>query len=428
MSEALVKSSTFTIETEVAYGVDPATTPKVLETSGTPTFSDTYDTIERDIVRQAFSTYAPIRGVENTSGSFAVEAHGSGTYDTPLESWMAYRAAFGYLIGPNTDEADAAIAFTLTVQTLTLSDDLSYTDPQMKTGTLTMASTADLVVGYPFRIYDSTGNTLKLAGFITGVTTDTSIDIITSSSDASVSILDTDELDVGFMFTLRNEDLDQVVALPSLAMNYYRGDITKETYVGNIITEFSLDMSTGQLILPSFSWEGKTVSYEETSYGGGTTTYDSSTTSPLVMKLSDIFMEDEDGNVYQDCISNIQITITNEVFKKQCVATSGIGKVIRTKRTVVGSLNSFYEGKDFQDDFKNEKTYKLRAIVGYSTGTDIDGHTQDTDDIGNILAISIPQLKFSEVGIDEDSGIFKYNASFSCEPVDGDDEILLSWL
>ena len=440
MSNALVKASAFTIEVESSYGVDPNSSDTsmenhVLELSGTPTFDDSFDTIERNIIRQAFSSYAPIRGTENTSGNFAVEAHGAGAYQTSPESVLAYKGAFGYLIGPAAESGvvDHVLATTVaTTPGYSKSNSSKFTDPQMYEHEFDVTSSTNFSVGYPVRVLSSDGATLKLAGFITDISTNTVT--VLSSEPATVSVASGDVVDCGYLFTLRDYQGSQVSDLPSLTMKYWRGDIIRECYTGNIITQFSFDASTGQLIQPTFNWEGKTVSYtgsagSHSSYPGSAShSYDSSTTSPIVSKLTDVFLEDSDGTAFESCISNLQISLTNEVFKKQCIATSGIGEVVRTARKVEGSLSTFYEDATFQTAFREDTQYVLRAMFNYTTSIDSSNVRQQTTSPGNILAIFAPQMKFSSVGVGEESGIFKYDTQFSLEPDAGDDEFILAIL
>jgi hypothetical protein len=144
--------------------------------------------------------------------------------------------------------------------------------------------------------------------------------------------------------------------------------------------------------------------------------------------MEDTDPEDSYQRFFQECITNIQITVTNEVFKKECIASLGIGEVLRTSRAVTGSLNTFYTGMDFQVAFKDNHKYHCRATFNYASRKDTAGDKVFTNESGNIVCISIPFLKFSEVGIEEDSGIFKYANSFSAEPDLGDDEFLIAFM
>lgn len=442
MANALVKASNFAVYRETTYDTAPSLgtiEAHLIEMSGVPEFNDSFESIERDISRQSFSTYAPIRGLETTSGSFSVECHGSGSNDTALETHEVWRAAFGYSIGPSgetvTDETlsttiNATPAYTKSASTL-------YTDPQMYEHQFDVTSETDFQVGYPCRVTDSTGATLKLAGFIIDITDD-AITVLSAEPDDVTLSGGSDILDCGYMYTLRAKDLSQVVNLPSLTFRYWRGDIVREEYTGNIITELSFDASTGQLINPSFSWEGASISYDTNSGatgkyvadGGGTTSFDSANTSPMVAQLTDIFMEsNEDTPVAnQACVSNIQFTISNTVYKKQCLGSRGIGEVIRTSRAVTGSFSTFYEDEAFQEAFRADTSYEFRAMFNYTTSLASGNVRAQTTEPGNIFAIYIPQFTISNISLGEEEGLFKYDNEFAASPVSGDDEIVVSFL
>jgi len=82
----------------------------------------------------------------------------------------------------------------------------------------------------------------------------------------------------------------------------------------------------------------------------------------------------------------------------------------------------------YLDAFKQDTKYILRAVFNYAKSLSSTGTKNFTNKSGNIIAISIPHLTFSEVNIEEDTGIFKYANSFACNPVNGDDEFLIAFL
>jgi len=438
MTTALVKASTLVILPSDLDGDPVYTKARSIEVSGPPTFSDQYDTIERNVVRQAFSSYAPLRGLESTSSTITLELHGSGIATKPPESALLYKGAFGAMIAPVAAGTDWTSIIDDELSTvIDTGGEGTYTplgtSPEIYSCTITVDSATDFAVEYPVRIYS--GTTIRTIGFITEVSGD-DITFITQNNGALTA---GDTVDCGFLFSLRNLDKTQVANLTPANFDYFRGDITKEHWTKNTSTEFSIDFSTGQVCLPSFNFEGAEVGYTTQKYADANpayslinTTYDSENTTPLVVQLADIFMSyldtNDDTQYFQDCISNVQFSITNDVFKKQCIGTLGIGEVLRTSRNVSGSLNTFYTNKDFQDAFRAETSYKLRSIFNYSKSLDATGLKQFDGKIGNIIALSIPNLQFSEVGIEEDSGIFKYANSFSAQPVEGDDELYLAFL
>jgi len=463
---ALVKSSTL-----VLYPGEDVTKARVVEVSGAPTFSDSFDTIERDVVRQAFSTYAPLRGLETTSGTITVELHGSGVQESPPESTLLYKAAFGSLVGPAgsiandwklVDDELSVTALTDTVSEITWNDGTADQSFNPKLYEHIIEIDADPVpLGfkkhYPIRAIDANGK-LLLVGFIIHGFSASDPDnpngfdclYVISENETPIDFANAVTVDCGFLYLLRNLDTSQVLELQDFTADYFRGDITKENWQKNLSTEFTIDFQTGQVVLPAFNFEGGGVGYGnedqvdvpfldvgDTLYWSGITDqpFDSSQTNPLIVQLADIYLENasetltnESTRFYQECISGIQITLTNEVFKKECMASIGVGEVVRTSRSVTGSLDTFYTGLDFQEAFKQDTKYICRMVFNYAYQLNTTGGKDYNDTPGNIVAIAIPQLKFSEVNIEEDTGIFKYANSFACEPVEGDDEFILAFL
>jgi len=449
---ALVKSSTLVI-----YPEGETTKARNVEVSGAPTFSDSFDTIERDVVRQAFSTYAPLRGLETTSGTITVELHGSGQDSAPPESALLYKAAFGSLVGPQSsnDWIPVDDVLTATINTITAPIPITWSDgtndhpfdPPLYAHTVEITNTLDFpaVLGFkkhmPVRIMEA--GVLKLVGFITQAGDSDFLITVISENGTDISSIVNGVIDVGWLFMLKHKDGSQVLTLQEFAADYFRGDITKENWQKNLSTEFSIDFQTGQVVLPSFNFEGGGVGYGDTDSGDApfdpgdyaniNTDFDSSRTSPLVVQLADIYLEAKEpeepqDRFFQECISGIQITLTNEVFKKECMASIGVGEVVRTSRACTGSLNTFYTSKDFQQAFKDDSLYICRMTFNYATHLESNGNKAFSDESGNIVCVSIPQLKFSEVSIEEDTGIFKYANSFACEPVEGDDELYLAFM
>ena len=467
---ALVKSSTLVIYPDI----DTAAAREI-EVSGPPTFSDSFDTIERDVVRQSFSTYAPLRGLETTSGTITVELHGSGDRNKPPESSILYKGAMGALLAPTsvtTSEAwmgiddyigtDVRSSILDEIKWNDGTNDQSY-DPKLYTHvleTLDDPETYGFREHYPIRVVN-VAEDLVLVGFITkmwvagdphnpygGINCLEVISECPTQVDVSGG---NPTVDCGWLYSLKLKDrTSQVLALTEFTADYFRGDITKESWVKNLSTEFSIDFQTGQVVLPSFNFEGGGVGYgnvdgvdvpyevvSPTTYPYINSTFDSEHTSPLIVQLADVMLEVKDptgaiigkkARFYQECISGIQITLTNEVFKKECLASIGVGEVVRTSRAVTGSLNTFYTDLAFQEAFKQDTFYICRMIFNYAYQLATNKLKDYTSKPGNIVALSIPQLKFSEVSVEEDTGIFKYNNAFAAEPIEGDDEFYLAFL
>ncbi len=401
MAIALLKNSTITVRKESTYGVAPGTIDKsnAIEVSGVPEFTDSFDSIERDVIRNSFSTFAPIRGLESTSGSLSVELHGSGTHGTPPESGVLWEAAMGYTLpGASSDVVGGVTTSSYATSYFQL--DIPVTD---ETG---------FHIGAAVVVHDNTE--VIGEGFV--IATSSGVVSIVSKKDFSASVQVGNFVSEGVIYSLTDAS-GNVGDLPSFTLDFWRGDITREQYVGNLVTGLELNMEAGQIVVPSFTWEGKTVTYTasdfKTDVPTGTLSYDSVVANPLIAREADLIITDG-TNVFTMPVSSLNISLSNEITKLQAIDTAGIFQVVRTKRTITGTLNTFYEGKDFQDAFKAEATYELRAILG--------------DKLGNKFALSAPRLKFSEIPLSEDGGIFKYDASFSLEPVNGDDELMLQFL
>jgi len=454
MTTALLKASSLVIMPTNSSDAADSTKARAIEVSGAPDFSDSFDTIERNVVRQAFSTYAPLRGLESTSATITLELHGSGVYNQAPESSLLYKSVFGYLVGPDTNIAhfetwelvDKAFSTNPSSSSTAPTSAITSTNPSIYRQTIVLDVVDGLKVGYPIRALNSSTHKIKMIGFIDSISTNTITVLTQNPSDLST----TDEIDCGFLYVLKEFKTDnpaQVSKTPEVNVDYYRGDITREGWTGFSSTNFEVDFSTGQVCLPSFSFEGAEVGYSDSTDSGANYeyatsnyspatngTFDSSNTAPLVVQLADIFMQEKpttgstSDTFFQECISNIQVSVSNEVYKKQCIATLGIGETLRTSRAATGSLNTFYTSKAFSEAFRENTKYRLMGLFNYASGLAASGNKEFNDDPGNIVALSIPQLQFSDVSVAEDSGIFKYDSSFSCEPIDGDDELVLAFL
>lgn len=405
---ALLKNSAIMIAKEPSYGVVPTMDNRSLaiEASGTPEFNANYDTIERDIVRKAFSSYAPLRGLLNTSGTIAVEMHGSGTLGVVPESDVLYECAMGYkLTGSST---------TIT----TLDSTLDYETGGAVSGatklykyTFTVADATIFKKGRTVMVYN--GTAVRGFGYVVG-NTGTALVIVSNENFSSAVVDSSDMVTEGMVYSLT--DASGVAAdLPSFTANFYRGNITKEQYIGNIVTGLTLNMDSGQIVVPSFTFEGKDVAYTSTTFEAdvpnGTLLYDSESTTPLIARSADLIMYDNNNNHFYMPVSSFNVSLENTVNKLQAVTETGYFNVSRTARKVSGSMTTYYQNKDFQDAFLNENTYSLGMILG--------------GEVGNTFAISMPKLKLSEISMSVDSGMFQYSGNFTCEPVAGDDELII---
>ena len=402
MAIALLKNSTIALRKEVTYGVDPGTITKadVIEASGVPTFNETYATITRDVINKSFSTPADIRGLGTTSGDIAVELHGSGVAGTEPESNVLYEAAMGYKITGGTATASSATSAAYATDYFAI--------------TITVDDTSSFVVGRAVTAVDNSAFVGE--GFVNEVTDGTTL-VIESKTDWSTSVTATTTISEGVVYSLL-PSTGSVGDLPSFTADFWRGDITRENYLGNIVTGMTLDMSAGALTQPKFTFEGSEVNYTasdfDTDVPTGTLSYDSAIANPLIARSVDLIITDG-TTVNTMPVASLKLDLANTVQKLESIDTAGIFQVIRTKRAVTGSLNTFYESVDFQTAFKNETHYELRGIIG--------------DTLGNKFAISAPRLKFSAIPVKDNNGVFEYDATFALEATGaGDNELIIQFL
>lgn len=409
MNFALQKNSVLTVAKETTYGTAPTMTDKGLavELSGDVDLQNNYDSIERDIVRKSFSTYAPIRGIQNTSGSMSFELHGSGTLNTAPETDVLWECAFGYKLAGATGGAIATADAVVDYET----DAAPTATTELFKITVTLTDASTFTVGRTVMIYlDSTVRGLGYVSDITG-----NVMTLISKTNFFSSIVAGDAVTEGLVYSLRASD-GTVDELPSFSSNFYRGNITKESYVGNIVTSMKFNFQTGQIIIPEVSFEGKTVAYTATTFEddvtGGTLAYDSNTTSPLVARSVDMIAHRNDINEsWYMPVSSLSADLTNEINKLQAVTEEGVFQIMRIKRNVSGQLETYYLNKEFQQAYLDEATYQVGVIAG--------------DNIGNIFAFRMPKMKISSLSMSTDNGLYKYSANFSAEPISGDDEFFV---
>lgn len=415
MNFALQKNSAITVAKELQYGVAPVMNDRglAIEASGDVDLQTNFDSIERNIVRKSFSTYAPLRGLQTTSGTIPFELHGCGVAINPPETDVLWECAFGYRYAgatttateAGTDIKDFETGAAPTTSTILYKFTITCADVTPGTDAFKVGN---VIVVYT----DGITKTFKGAGYIIDVnTTDNNLTIV-SRDNFAAAIANGDKVTEGLFYSLKAKD-GTVGDLPSFTCNFYRGNITKESYVGNIVTAMNFEFQTGQIIIPKVQFEGKTVTYTATTFEAdvpnGTLVYDSTYTSPIVARSVDmIAYRTGTTDAWYMPVSSLSIALQNEVNKLQAVTEPGIFQVMRTKRNVTGQLETYYLDKEFQDAFLAEATYDVGVIAG--------------DTIGNIFAFRMPKLKISELSLSNDNGLFKYSCSYSAEPINGDDE------
>lgn len=370
-----------------AYGVDPTVaSADVVEFVAPFTFDPTRDQLERNTVKNTFEKQPKITGDESVGGEINLELHGSGTAGVAPESDPLWLSAMG--------ERRASSASTT-----------HGTNPCTTTSIeLVAGGGANFKVGEAILI-DPAGSDAYEVAFITAIATDT----LTVSP--ALSTAPGTGVDVGagvHYFNTLNEPF-------SFWAQYWRGDITKETYKGNKVAALAVDFNVGQLVQPKFTCEGKdTGDPASESYGLGTPTFDSASADPHVARYMAIRVG---GTTYP--VSSVAFNRANSLTRRKDCTSAGTKKMLRTESEVTGSFSLAYENADIETAFKNGTTAEL--VIVSSTGA-------AKLVAGNVYAVRMPLIKYTAIPKSEQDGVYQYDVSFETQPDANGKSIYCSFL
>jgi len=376
MAEALVNKSTLAVKLESIYGLDPTiAVGDVIEAAGVPNLNNEFELKERTVVKNTFSTLESVRGSESASGEIPVEPKGSGTAGVAPDADALFEAAIGIKTVTSASTTNATAASATTVVELVAG------------GVAAMG----IVVGDA--IYLPTVGTGEVV-WVISIATDalTVSPALSSAPGLGVAV------GAGVHYKLSN------AGLKSFWTEFWRGDITKETYPGNTVESLALNFSTGEIATAVMSLQGqKALAPVTEAYGLGTPVFDSTTPIVAVNMVLTV------GGVSTP-LSALSLELANTLLRKMDMTTSGTQKILQTKRKLTGSFNLLYESKAIEDDFQADTKSEIR-IVGGSVA-------------GNILAIRLPLVRYTATPKSDDSGTFKYDVAFEAVPSSvGDDEL-----
>ncbi len=367
-----------------SFGVDPTVAAAdVIEFVDFTLEADRAE-IQRNAVNRSFDELVPVMGAQTVGGNIQIELHGSGTAGVAPESDPMWEAAIG--------EKSSSTAGTTTAGSTT-------TNIKLATG-----NGANFKVGQHI-ILDPTvaGSGAYEVSRITAITTDD----LTVSPAFSLAPPTGRAVGAGVHYK------PTVTELHSLWVQFWRGDITLETFKGCKVATLALDFQSSQTINPTFTLDGKEMpSPTSAAYGLGATTEDAGEVHVarwMVVKMG--------GTLYP--VSKVSISVANELYKRQDVSTSGIKSIIRTKRTVSGSFDMLYENKDVEAAFNAGTTAELMVVS--SEGS-------EALTLGNTFVLSCPKIKYTKAGKGKDSGLYSYNITFKAARTSGEDSIFVSFL
>lgn len=373
MATALVRKSTLAVMLESTYGTMPTMTlSQVIASWGSPNFNSTFDQIEDQTIRNSLSKYGTIRGAETVSGDIGFPFRGSGTAGTAPDPDVLYECAIGV---KNTSTASTTHA----------------TNP---------CTTTSLVLVTGGGANFAVGDAVLVGGEVTWVTAKAT-DTLTVSPALATAPGFGAAVGAGVHYKLAS-------TVKSFAAQFWRGDITREDYTGLVAESLTLDFATGQVPVPKVGFQGKGMgSPVAQAYGLGAPTLDA--TIPLVARDMVVTI----GGVSYP-VGNIAFDYKMDLFRRLAVTTSGTQEILPTGRAITGSFSLVYENKTVEDAFRADTQAELRIVCGATAG--------------NICAIRIPKMRYTETPKGEESGVYKYDTKWQAVPVAGEDEAVLSWL
>lgn len=368
MALALVRKSTLALALETVYGtMETITSADVLSLAAVPNFNSNYDQVEDPTIRNTLSKWGSLRGAENVSGDLAVPFRGSGTAGTAPDSDFLWTAGIG----------------------------LKNTSTASTTHATTPCTTTSIVLVTSGGTGFAVGDAIRVGGEITWVTVKATDTLTVSPALASAPGFGA-AVGAGVHYKLSS-------VRKSLCAKFWRGDITREDYTGLVVESFDMDFATGQIPLPKFAFQGKSMAAPTAEvYGLGAPALDA--TTPLVARDMIVTI----GGVSY-AVSNIALSIKYDIYKQLAVTTSGAQNIVHTGRAITGSFSLMYEDKTVEDAFRADTQSEVRIVCGTVAG--------------NIFAVRIPKLRYVEAPKSEESGCFKYDVNFSCVPTNGEDDI-----
>lgn len=350
------------------------------------TFEPDRGEITRNVVNRSYDEIEPVMGSETVAGNIQCELHGSGTSGVQSELHPLWLCAMG--------ESAAT-------STTTTTSGSSTTSIKLATGG---GAASKLKIGQHIMLDPTVAGTGAYeVSRVTNIATDT----LTVSPAFTLAPPTGRTVYHGIHYRCT------VTELPSLWVQYWRGDITKETYRGNKVSSLSLDFTSGQTVNPTFGFQGKDTNLPVSeSYTLGTPAYDSGNVHVaryMALKVG--------GTTYP--VANVKIDIANELYRREDISSAGTKELIRTKRTISGSFSLLYEDKAIETAFRNGTTAEL--IVASS-----DGNLNFVP--GNTFVMSMPKIKYTKAGKSKDNGLYKYDVTFKAVRTLGEDALWVSFL
>lgn len=390
MSILVKKASKFAVSKETTFGTDPVTGYSVLDIIDVNP-KRSLERLDRDIIRYTFDKASSLSGAETLAYDIAVELKGSGTIGTAPESDALWECAFG---------RKRTVSGTVTVSS-------AGTTP-FKTLTVNADPTSIFKAG---DLVFLTKTAFKEVRQIASVSTSPNTIVLTQGFSADPSGC---TVKGGVQYQLKLTTDSALTELPSFYGHFLRGGTILEKLAGCKVGGLRIDWASGQIVKPSFSIQGKVI--DSIAAGSLSGTAADAAQLPHVARYMTVLI---DGVVYP--LSGCNIALDNTLYRQTAITTAGTQNLIRTSRAVSGSMQLLYDS-----------TYTVFETAWFNnTSADLllassRGDTLLTE--GNIFAVCLPAIRYSDVPKSDDSGLYRMDITFEAGFVTGEDTIYAAWL
>ena len=321
--------------------------------------------LERPVLRKCLSKFRHVVGRQFTEGNLIAEVKGSGTQGTAPE----LDPFFDVLLGLKSIQQTATI----------VRHDTHGDVGGENSATLIHIATLfnRFTVGNMVRV--GTGSTFGVA-FI--------------HATRATSLLLTPAL--GFVPTFGHSISKSVTYRP----NFTSGYLTVDQYLDNVrlhtrdvkVATLTMNVVANQLVVADFSLKG-TISNASAESDALDPSGSFDTNLPPVAMNCRLNV----GGANMD-VMNMELTIELELKERLSLRSSDSTRIVAVARTVTGSLDPHMENKDLVDDFVNGTASALILEVGTTAG--------------NIMAIYMPRIQYTDMDMVDESGEYKYALPF----------------
>jgi hypothetical protein len=441
MSEALLKKSTLAVKEESSYGVDPTIAVGNVIRFESIDIGPKYDSIDVDEVRNTKDTQPKLRGQETDPATIGILLRGCATSGTAPEGDPLYTCAMGTkvasaasVVGVGSSTTSIVLASGHGAHYL-VNQGILIPCPTLVTGavktsggtqtvnSIEMAAgdEANFAVGDIIGVataasersvtritaINTTAHTMAVSPAMTHEAQDAATVTKLSLEGTRITVIATDTLTVSPAVSAAPVQYDPIRAgvhymlttaeLPSFWAEYWRGDLRKEAYAGHKIDSMELDLTAGQKVVAKFSSMGLSMAKTAGACSLSPITFNAA--EPLVAQSQVVKI---DGTLVP--CDKFTFRLTNKIYDRKDITTPGISKRIQMSREITGSFSVVYEDDTIYDAFMADTRCEALLVVGRLGLIN-----------GNCIILSVPLLKYTDVPMNLDDQIYKYDATWMGE-------------